>query len=124
MAAVAGTTFDIALVSNSLIGGPANQELLQLHPGFLLVRGVHTQRGLHHCGRRAGIESGLLRDFTDKTQKACDLAHLYSSWNPDAPSPCPVFQHLETRACLPQWPRQTPRPKRHTSDQYHMYISV
>lgn len=37
MAAVVGTTFDIALISNSLIGGPANQELLQLHFGFLLV---------------------------------------------------------------------------------------
>lgn len=30
-------TFDVALVSDSLIGGPAYQELLELHPGFLLV---------------------------------------------------------------------------------------
>lgn len=69
MAAVVGATFDITLVSNSLIGGPANQELLQLHPGFLLVRGVHTQRGLHHCGRCAGIESGFLQDVTNHKPK-------------------------------------------------------
>lgn len=30
-------TFDVAFVPNRLIGGPSGQELLELHPGFLLV---------------------------------------------------------------------------------------
>lgn len=30
-------TFDVALVSDSLIGGSTDQKLLELHPGFLLV---------------------------------------------------------------------------------------
>lgn len=69
-ASAPGATFDIALVSDGLVGGPANQELLQLRAGFLLVRGVHAQRGLHHCGRGAGMESGGLPDVTNHKPKA------------------------------------------------------
>lgn len=70
IAAVPCATFDIALVSNSLIGGPANQELFQLHPSFLLVRGIHTHRGFHRCESCSGIESGFLRDVTNHKPKA------------------------------------------------------
>lgn len=40
-------TFDVSFVSDCLICWPTCQELLELHPGFLLVWRVHTHRGLH-----------------------------------------------------------------------------
>lgn len=46
----AGTTFDVALVSDGLQRRPAGQELLQLVAGFLVVGGVHAGGGLHGCG--------------------------------------------------------------------------
>lgn len=48
-------TFDVSLVSDSLICGSTCQELLEFHPGFLLVWWVHTHRGLHHWGKTGRI---------------------------------------------------------------------
>lgn len=36
-AALSLNTLDVALVSDSLVGGSTRKELLELHPGFLLV---------------------------------------------------------------------------------------
>lgn len=43
-------TFNVAFISNGLVGGPARQELLELHPGLLLVWQVHAHRTLDWWG--------------------------------------------------------------------------
>lgn len=47
-------TFDVSLVSDSLQGRPAGQELLQLVSGLLVVGAVHAGGGLHGCGGEIG----------------------------------------------------------------------
>lgn len=46
-------TFNISFVSDSLVCGSTSQELLELHPGFLLVWWIHAHRILHCC-RKTG----------------------------------------------------------------------
>lgn len=106
-------TFDVAFVSDGLIGGPTSQKLLQLHPSFLLIWGVHAHRSLHHWGRCADNE--CISTYYSVTHiRNLILSHLCSSWCPAVPSPCPVSQLLGTLAYPLQWPRQTPRPGRDT----------
>lgn len=55
-------TFDVALVSDGLQGGPAGQELLQLVSGLLVVGAVHAGGRLHGCrggkAKQDGVFSG------------------------------------------------------------------
>lgn len=114
-------TFDVSFVSDSLIGGPPCQELLQLHPGFLLVGRVHADRVLHDWGRTAEQWHRLYLSPLHISKPS--WTHLCSSWSLGGPSLCLVSQHQETQACPPRWPHLTPRPRpqqQHSTKLHHL----
>lgn len=44
------STFNVAFISDGLVGGPTRQKLLELHPGLLLVWQVHAHGTLYWWG--------------------------------------------------------------------------